>query len=86
MEFKQPSPNAVAYNRVTGGNASQIQGKLTANGKVYLANPNGVIITKGAQINVAGLLATTKDLEKISENGNSNTNKFTRKAKKMVSC
>lgn len=87
VEFKQPSPNAVAYNRVTGGNASQIQGKLTANGKVYLANPNGVIITKGAEINVAGLLATTKDLEKISENGNSNTNtntntnKFTRKLK-----
>ncbi|HHF6865252.1 TPA: filamentous hemagglutinin N-terminal domain-containing protein [Haemophilus influenzae] len=81
VEFKQPSANSVAYNRVTGGNASQIQGKLTANGKVYLANPNGVIITKGAEINVAGLLATTKDLEKISENGNSNTNKFTRKLK-----
>ncbi|HHF3627244.1 TPA: filamentous hemagglutinin N-terminal domain-containing protein [Haemophilus influenzae] len=83
VEFKQPDANSVAYNRVIGGNASQIQGKLTANGKVYLANPNGVIITKGAQINVAGLLATTKDLEKISEsgNGNSNGNKFTRKAK-----
>lgn len=83
VEFQQPNANSVAYNRVTGGNASQIQGKLTANGKVYLANPNGVIITKGAEINVAGLLATTKDLEKISENGNSNTNtnKFTRKAK-----
>ena len=40
VEFKQPSENSVAYNRVTGGNASQIQGKLTANGKVYLANPN----------------------------------------------
>lgn len=81
VEFKQPDSNSVAYNRVTGGNASQIQGKLTANGKVYLANPNGVIITKEAEINVAGLLATTKDLEKISENGNSNTNKFTRKLK-----
>ncbi|HHF6254191.1 TPA: filamentous hemagglutinin N-terminal domain-containing protein [Haemophilus influenzae] len=83
VEFKQPDENSVAYNRVTGGNASQIQGKLTANGKVYLANPNGVIITKEAEINVAGLLATTKDLEKISENGNSNTNtnKFTRKLK-----
>lgn len=79
VEFKQPDANSVAYNRVTGGNASQIQGKLTANGKVYLANPNGVIITEGAEINVAGLLATTKDLERISENGNSN--KFTRKAK-----
>lgn len=89
VQFIQPGENSVAYNRVTGGNASQIQGKLTANGKVYLANPNGVIITKGAQINVAGLFATTKDLERISENGNSNgnsnsnsnSNKFTRKAK-----
>ncbi|HHU4158009.1 TPA: filamentous hemagglutinin N-terminal domain-containing protein [Haemophilus influenzae] len=77
VKFEQPDANSVAYNRVTGGNASQIQGKLTANGKVYLANPNGVIITKGAQINVAGLLATTKDLENISEN----INKFTRKTK-----
>lgn len=79
VKFEQPNEHAVAYNRVTGGNASQIQGKLTANGKVYLANPNGVIITQGAEINVAGLFATTKDLERISENGN--TNQFTRKAK-----
>lgn len=79
VKFEQPDANSVAYNRVTGGNASQIQGKLTANGKVYLANPNGVIITQGAEINVAGLFATTKDLERISENGN--TNQFTRKAK-----
>lgn len=79
VKFEQPSTSSVAYNRVTGGNASQIQGKLTANGKVYLANPNGVIITQGAEINVAGLFATTKDLERISENGNSN--KFTRKLK-----
>ncbi|HHF6556692.1 TPA: filamentous hemagglutinin N-terminal domain-containing protein [Haemophilus influenzae] len=81
VEFKQPDANSVAYNRVIGGNASHIQGKLTANGKVYLANPNGVIITQGAEINVAGLLATTKDLERISENGNSNSNQFTRKPK-----
>lgn len=81
VKFEQPNENAVAYNRVIGGNASQIQGKLTANGKVYLANPNGVIITKGAEINVAGLLATTKDLEQISENGNSNSYQFTRKTK-----
>lgn len=81
VEFQQPSTSAVAYNRVTGGNASQIQGKLKANGKVYLANPNGVIITEGAEINVAGLFATTKDLERISENGNSNNNRFILKAK-----
>lgn len=80
VEFKQPTEMAVAYNRVTGGNASQIQGKLTANGKVYLANPNGVLITKDAEVNVGGLLVTTKDLEKISENGNKD--KFSRKLQK----
>lgn len=79
VQFTQPTANSVAYNRVIGGNASHIQGKLTANGKVYLANPNGVTITEGAEINVAGLLATTKDLEQISESGNSY--QFTRKAK-----
>ncbi|PRJ64519.1 filamentous hemagglutinin N-terminal domain-containing protein [Haemophilus influenzae] len=79
VQFTQPTANSVAYNRVIGGNASHIQGKLTANGKVYLANPNGITITKGAEINVAGLLATTKDLEQISESGNSY--QFTRKAK-----
>ncbi|WP_114934559.1 filamentous hemagglutinin N-terminal domain-containing protein [Haemophilus influenzae] len=79
VKFEQPNEHAVAYNRVIGGNASQIQGKLTANGKVYLANPNGVIITQGAEINVAGLLATTKDLERISEN--SNSYQFTRRTK-----
>ncbi|PRM13395.1 Heme/hemopexin-binding protein precursor [Haemophilus influenzae] len=79
VQFTQPTANSVAYNRVIGGNASHIQGKLTANGKVYLANPNGVTITEGAEINVAGLLATTKDLEQISES--SNSYQFTRKAK-----
>ncbi|HHE9480060.1 TPA: filamentous hemagglutinin N-terminal domain-containing protein [Haemophilus influenzae 10810] len=79
VQFTQPNANSVAYNRVIGGNASHIQGKLTATGKVYLANPNGVTITEGAEINVAGLLATTKDLEQISESGN---NKFTRKSTK----
>ncbi|MCT8774433.1 filamentous hemagglutinin N-terminal domain-containing protein, partial [Glaesserella parasuis] len=72
VEFKQPDSTAIAYNRVMGGNASQIQGKLQANGRVFLANPNGIIITKDAQVNVGSLLATTKDLEKISNSNNFN--------------
>ncbi|WP_279894848.1 filamentous hemagglutinin N-terminal domain-containing protein [Nicoletella semolina] len=39
VEFKQPSDTAVAYNRVHSGNASEIQGKLSANGRVFLSNP-----------------------------------------------
>lgn len=62
VTFQQPSDVAVAYNRVTGGNASQIHGKLEANGRVFLANPNGVIFGKDASVNVGALLATTKEL------------------------
>lgn len=47
---------------------------------MYLANPNGVLVTKGAEVNVGGLLVTTKDLEQISEKGDKD--KFTRKLQK----
>ncbi|NBI42285.1 filamentous hemagglutinin N-terminal domain-containing protein [[Haemophilus] felis] len=67
VTFVQPQTTSVAYNRVTGGNASQIQGKLEANGRVFLANPNGVIFSKTASVNVGALLATTKAL---NENAN----------------
>src|SRR5690349_19351036 len=44
VKFAQPSSQSVALNRVTGGqNASQILGKLDANGTVMLVNPQGVV-------------------------------------------
>ncbi len=36
VEFKQPTTNSVAYNRVTGGNASQIQGKFKAKTEKFI--------------------------------------------------
>jgi autotransporter-associated beta strand protein len=36
-----------------------IQGSLQANGQVFLSNPNGVLFTKDAQVNVGSLVATT---------------------------
>ncbi|MDH2925542.1 hypothetical protein A4A71_09540 [Nicoletella semolina] len=77
VEFKQPSDTAVAYNRVHSGNASEIQGKLSANGRVFLSNPNGVIFGKDAQVNVGALLATTKELTSI-ENLKEDNLKFNR--------
>jgi len=47
---------------VTGPGASQIGGSLTANGQVWLVNPNGVFFGAGSQVNVGGLLATTADI------------------------
>src|ERR1700742_415195 len=52
VQFVQPSSDAVALNRVIGGDPSRILGNLSANGRVYLQNPNGVLFGKGAQVNV----------------------------------
>ncbi|WP_434773245.1 YDG domain-containing protein [Pseudomonas entomophila] len=60
VRFDQPNSQSIALNRVVGGgNASQILGKLDANGQVWLLNPNGVVIGKGAQVNVGGLVASS---------------------------
>src|SRR5450830_571752 len=62
VNFVQPSAQAIALNRVLGSGASEIFGKLNANGKVFLINPNGILFGAGASVNVSGLVASTLDL------------------------
>jgi len=62
VTFNQPGRDAIALNRVTGFKGSSIQGALNANGQVFLINPNGVLIGQGAQVNVGGLVASTRDI------------------------
>ncbi|ECF4690009.1 filamentous hemagglutinin N-terminal domain-containing protein, partial [Salmonella enterica subsp. enterica serovar Tennessee] len=62
VQFVQPGSSAVALNRVTGGHESQILGTLKANGQVMLINPAGVMFGKGAKVNTAGLVASTKNI------------------------
>ena len=62
VAFVQPSSSAVALNRVIGSDPSTILGKLTANGQVFLINPNGVLFGKSAEVNVGGLVASTLDM------------------------
>ena len=60
--FNQPGASAIALNRVTGQNASEILGSLQSNGQVFLLNPNGVLFGASAQVSVGGLVATTLGL------------------------
>ncbi|MBX3452909.1 filamentous hemagglutinin N-terminal domain-containing protein [Ferrovibrio sp.] len=62
VNFNQPSSNAATLNRVTGGSVSEILGKLTANGQVFLVNPSGIVFGRDAQINVGGLVASTMSI------------------------
>lgn len=62
VQYYQPSANSVTLNRVVGQDPSQILGRLSANGQVFLVNPNGIYFGKNAQIDVAGLVATTHNI------------------------
>ena len=63
VRFVQPSSSAVALNRITGDDASNIFGSLSANGHVYLENANGVYFAPGAQVSVGSLLATSLNID-----------------------
>ncbi|HSI46691.1 MAG TPA: YDG domain-containing protein [Ideonella sp.] len=62
VKFVQPGASSIALNRVLGTDASSINGSLTANGQVWILNPNGVLFGNGASVNVGGLVASTLSL------------------------
>lgn len=60
--FQQPGVLSATLNRVTGDQVSVLLGRLDANGRVLLVNPNGIVIGSGAQINVGSLIASTSNV------------------------
>jgi len=62
VQFVQPNASSVALNRVVGANPSSILGSLSANGKVFLVNPNGILFGQGASVNVGGLVASSLNI------------------------
>ena len=61
VNFLQPSSSSVTLNRVLDNNPSQIFGRITAPGQVYLVNPSGIYFAPSASVEVGSLLATTHD-------------------------
>jgi filamentous hemagglutinin family protein len=61
-KYVQRSAASAVLNRALVLDASSILGVLQSNGRVFLINPNGIVFGQGAQINVAGLVASTLNL------------------------
>ncbi|MHB8564490.1 MAG: two-partner secretion domain-containing protein, partial [Acidiferrobacteraceae bacterium] len=59
VHFIQPSAQSLAVNHILGSNGSVIAGHLDANGQVWLINPNGILFSQTATVNVGGLVAST---------------------------
>ena len=66
VRYNQPGTSSISLNRVTGGDASQVLGSLSANGQVWLVNPAGIFFGPSAQVDVGGLIATTTNISNDS--------------------
>ena len=62
VHFEQPSAQSLALNRIFDNDASTILGHLSATGRIFLINPNGILFGRNAQVDVSGLLTTTVDI------------------------
>ena len=62
--FIQPGSDAIALNRVVNSTQlSTINGNLIANGRVMVINPNGILIGPSGNIDTAGFVASTADID-----------------------
>lgn len=63
VQFIQPQESSIAFNRILSNKGSLIQGRIDANGQVVLINPNGIIFTDTASVNVGALVASGLDIK-----------------------
>jgi filamentous hemagglutinin family protein len=62
VQFQQPSSRSITLNRVTTPDPSVIAGRVTANGQIAIVNQSGVVFSQGAQVEAAGVIASTADI------------------------
>lgn len=62
VRFVQPGATSRVLNRVQSALPTRIDGSLTANGRVYIVNPAGVIFGAGSVVNVSGLVAAAANI------------------------
>ncbi len=63
VHFIQPSPKAKVLCRVTGKEASVIEGTLKADGRLFLVNPQSIYFRETAKVDVHSLVASTLNIK-----------------------
>ena len=66
VQAHQPGASSRLLIRVDGGAATNIAGNYTSNGITILENQNGVQFSRGAIVNVGGLLATSSRISGVA--------------------
>lgn len=59
VDIRQINSSAALLARVTGGDPSQIQGQIRADGALWLINQAGIMVGPGARIDVARFIASS---------------------------
>ncbi|MDO9104717.1 MAG: filamentous hemagglutinin family protein [Methylovulum sp.] len=70
VQFNQPGSSSIALNRIFQNDPSQILGKVTANGQIYLYNKNGFVFGKDSVVDVNTMVASTLNIsDEVFESG-----------------
>ncbi len=62
VQFIQPGSQSRVLNRINSAAPTRIDGSLSANGRVYIVNPAGVVFGRGSVVNVSGLFAAAGNI------------------------
>ena len=62
VSIVQPTSNSTFIARVQSGQVSEVNGAISANGRVVLTNPNGIIFGSASRVDVGGLVAAAGQL------------------------
>lgn len=62
VRFNQPNASSIALNRINSAAPSQIFGQVSANGKLVLVNPAGLVIGLSGQVSASAVIASTQQI------------------------
>ena len=62
VTIAQPGASSISLNRVVGIDPSLLDGLLSSNGRVFLINPNGIMVGPTGRINVNSFIGSSLDI------------------------